>query len=128
MDNKKRYIYSLLNSEGKDTPSSYDFIANNYYTMSKEELKDIILELDYALSRDSSYEDVAQELKDRWNVYTADEQAFGVGDAVTYDNDSSQAVLFVRQVIQNEDNTYSYVVENADKFTKTIKQDDLQEA
>lgn len=128
MDNKKRYIYSLLNSEGKDTPSSYDFIANNYYTMTKDELKDIILELDYALSRDSSYEDVAQELKDRWNVHTADEQAFGVGDFVTYDNDSSQAVLVVRQVIQNEDNTYSYVVENADKFTKTIKQDDLQEA
>ena len=136
MNNRKRYIYSLLANEEeqgnfiKTTMSSYDFIAQNYYTMSKEELKDIILELDYEISRsmDGSYASVAEELKDRWEIYTADEQAFGVGDVVTYDNDSSQAVLVVRQVIQNEDNTYSYVVENADKFTKTIKQDDLQEA
>lgn len=128
MTNKKRYIYSLLNSEGKNTPSSYDFIANNYYTMTKDELKDIILELDYALSWDSSYEDVAEELKDRWSIHTADEQAFGIGDAVTYDNDSSQAVLIVQGIIENEDGRYSYLVRNADGFCKEFGQDELSEA
>jgi hypothetical protein len=92
-------------------------------------LKDIILEFDYALSRGSrSYEDVAEELKDRWNIYTSKEQAFAVGDAVTCDFDSSQAVLTVKQVIVNDDDTYSYIVSNADRFTKEIEQDDLSEA
>lgn len=128
MDNKKRYIYSLLNSEGKDSPSSYDFIANNYYNMTKDELKDIILELDYALSRNNSYEDVAQELKDRWNIYTADEQAFGVGDFVTVDNDPDQKAFKVEAVIQEKDGTYYYTISNSSGATKTYGQDALSEA
>lgn len=33
---------------GENT-SLYDYIANNYYKMSKEELKELILNLDYAM-------------------------------------------------------------------------------
>ena len=45
----------------------YAFIASNYWNMSKEELKDICLELDYALYKNGHKDDViVDDLKDRW--------------------------------------------------------------
>lgn len=58
----------------KDNPNSaYDFICNNYYNMSKEELKNITKELLYAIHTNVSTEehnkilnDVADELIDTY--------------------------------------------------------------
>lgn len=63
----KEFIEVLKNSPD----GAYDFISNNYYNMSKEELKDIIKELLYAMYDNMSREehnrifyDVALELVD----------------------------------------------------------------
>lgn len=61
----------------KNNPDgAYDYICNNYYKMSKEELKDITKELLYAVSdnvtkaeHDEILNDVATELED---TYTED--------------------------------------------------------
>lgn len=52
---------------------AYDFICNNYYNMSKEELKDIIKELLYAVYENTSraehnkiFYDVSLELVDTY--------------------------------------------------------------
>lgn len=58
----------------KDNPNgAYDFICNNYYKMSKEELKNITKELLYAIHTNVSIEehnkilnDVADELIDTY--------------------------------------------------------------
>lgn len=68
-DLRKQYIEALENSNG------YDFIAKNYWEFSKEELKDIILELDYAIhseakhfaSAEEIYASASEELQERWN-------------------------------------------------------------
>ena len=57
----------------KNNPNgAYDFIANNYYKMEKEELKDIVKELLYAIYKnveqaehDKILNDVAEELADQ---------------------------------------------------------------
>ena len=67
MDAMKGFIDVLKNNPN----GAYDFICNNYYKMSKEELKDIIKELLYAV-HDNTEEaehnkilnDVASELAD----------------------------------------------------------------
>jgi uncharacterized tellurite resistance protein B-like protein len=45
---------------------AYDFVAQNYYKMSDEELKDIALEALYAVIESNDLESVADELRDRW--------------------------------------------------------------
>ena len=64
MDNREKMIEALRNR------NYYDFIANNYYTFTKEELKDILLEFAFELSKhkENNLHDVVQELKDRWEV------------------------------------------------------------
>ena len=50
----------------------YDYLANNYYKMSKEELKRIGLELLYELTSEShtpDIENVIEELEDHVNNY-----------------------------------------------------------
>lgn len=82
---RKQYLEALENADG------YDFIAKNYYEFSKEELKDIILELDYAIhctdiysslecARDV-YVSASEELKDRWSFDDEDEDE---GENVVY--------------------------------------------
>lgn len=51
--------------------SAYDFISNNYYKMSKEELRDVAKELLYAVNNNVTetehnkiLDDVAEELND----------------------------------------------------------------
>jgi 20S proteasome alpha/beta subunit len=67
MNKMKDFIDVLKN----DPDKAYDFICNNYYKMSKEELKDITKELLYAVhdnmtkaEHDKILEDVATELED----------------------------------------------------------------
>ena len=43
--------------------ASYDFIANNYYKMDKETLKDILLEYIYLCDNE---EEVIESIKERW--------------------------------------------------------------
>lgn len=57
--------------ENMEQDTSYDFIANNYWKLSKEELKDICLELTYAIHRHEQFGDDVKEtaidgLKERW--------------------------------------------------------------
>ena len=42
-------MLELVNVLKNNPDGAYDFICNNYYNMSKEELKDIIKELLYAI-------------------------------------------------------------------------------
>lgn len=67
VDNMKEFIEVLKNNPN----GAYDFICSNYYKMSKEELKDIIKELLYAVyenatkaEHDIILGDVAVELED----------------------------------------------------------------
>jgi 20S proteasome alpha/beta subunit len=55
----------------EETPErTYDFICNNYWNMSKEELKDVAKELLYEISRTREEGDIleriAEELKDSY--------------------------------------------------------------
>lgn len=68
----KEFIELLENNPDK----AYDFISNNYYKMSKDELKDITKELLYAMydkmtkeEHNMALADVAEELK---SFYTED--------------------------------------------------------
>jgi hypothetical protein len=55
-ENEKKFLKALKDGNG------YDFIANNYFTFTKEELKDIILELLF----NTNVDDTIEELKQRW--------------------------------------------------------------
>lgn len=52
MENLTKELKHILNdnklNEGTNT-SLYDFIAQNYYNMSKEDLKELVLNLNYAM-------------------------------------------------------------------------------
>jgi len=68
----KEFIDILENRPNK----AYDFICNNYYKMSKDELTDITKELLYAMydkmtdaERNMAFADIAEELK---GSYTED--------------------------------------------------------
>lgn len=58
--NEKEILKGLKNA-------SYDFIANNYYKLSKEQLKDILLEYIYVADKDTE-EEAIDNLKERWEV------------------------------------------------------------
>ena len=63
MDRCKGFIEALKNGKG------YDFIANHYYEFTKEELKDIALELAYGIYKNmpaSEVLEIAEELEERW--------------------------------------------------------------
>lgn len=55
-ENEKKFLKALKDGNG------YDFIANNYFTFTKEELKDIILELLF----NTNVDETIVELKARW--------------------------------------------------------------
>lgn len=47
----------------------YDYMANNYYKFTKEELKDVILECLYTLHELKYAEDeIIDNLEERWNM------------------------------------------------------------
>lgn len=68
---KKNLLEQL--KEAVSNHNIYDFIANNYWQMSKEELKDIILELDFAIYsvvkneklKNDIYDEIDENLADR---------------------------------------------------------------
>lgn len=67
MEVMKEFINILKNNPD----SAYDFVSNNYYKMSKEELRDIVKELLYAVNdnvtqaeHNKILDDVAEELND----------------------------------------------------------------
>ena len=68
---KKNLLEQL--KEAVSNHNIYDFIANNYWKMSKEELKDIILELDFTIYsvvknetlKNSIYEELDENLAER---------------------------------------------------------------
>ncbi len=56
--------------EALGSGSIYDYIAKYYNGLSKEELKDLCLELIYILRQDgtsTSFDEVAESLEDLWN-------------------------------------------------------------
>ena len=56
MDTMKEFIEVLKNNPN----GAYDYISNNYFEMSKDELKDIVKELLYAV-----YDNVTEEEHDK---------------------------------------------------------------
>ena len=69
----EKHLEEFLQSTVSD--KSYDYIANNYYNFTKEELKDIILELLYAIHTTAHtgkemmiLADANMELAERWEV------------------------------------------------------------
>lgn len=65
----KEFIEVLKNNPDK----AFDFISNNYYKMNKDELKDIVKELLYAIhtntlkvEHDKILEDTADELAEQY--------------------------------------------------------------
>lgn len=66
-------MLELINVLKNNPDGAYDFICNNYYNMDKEELRDIIKELLYAIhtntdkaEHDKILNDVATELADNY--------------------------------------------------------------
>ena len=130
MNHKKNYINALranCQQQGnfiKTDMSSYDYIATHYWEMTKEELKDIILELDYEISHtmDGDYDSVADELSDRWDMEHS--QEFGYGDIVK----TPKGLAKVITVEQGEDETYRYDVMYLDyQSADWYDQDELEE-
>lgn len=66
MDTDYRFEFIKAINKG----SAYDFIANNYYKMDKDTLKDICLECIYELmNTDSDISVVAECLDDLWGEF-----------------------------------------------------------
>lgn len=66
-------MLELINVLKNNPNGAYDFICNNYYKMSKEELKDFAKELLYAIhsnadktEHDKMLDDVAEELAESY--------------------------------------------------------------
>lgn len=66
-------MLELINELKNNPNGAYDFICNNYYKMSKEELKDFAKELLYAIhsnvdktEHDAILTDVAEELAESY--------------------------------------------------------------
>lgn len=54
---------------------AYDFICHKYTELSKEELKDVVLELLYAMRNDEDLVvDAGEELKEHWYYYCFEEE------------------------------------------------------
>lgn len=67
-------MLELINVLKYNPDGAYDFICNNYYKMSKEELKDLAKELLYAIHSNTDkaehnkiLDDVADELAESYN-------------------------------------------------------------
>ena len=105
MSYRKDYLEALENESG------YDYIAQNYDKFSKSELKDIILELDYAIScaerhcfesAKDCYESASAELLERWNMncYIVDE----CDTSVSYDDlEEFLQYFFVEDYVKEDD-------------------------
>ena len=64
---KKDLLAALKEGEG------YDYIADHYWEMSKEDLKDVALELIWLIQDEmgdkvSAFDPAIDELKDRWGI------------------------------------------------------------
>ena len=66
-------MLELINVLKNNPNGAYDFICNNYYKMSKEELKDVVKELLYAIhsnvnesEHNKMLDDVATELAESY--------------------------------------------------------------
>lgn len=74
------YLQGFLNALSDNT--AYDYIANHYYDFTKDELKDVILELLYPLVKDGSNLamvdrektrlGIKEELEGRWDYEEVD--------------------------------------------------------
>ena len=61
--NPREFIQALEEGHG------YDYAATHYWEMDRDELKDVILELIYAIGDETDkLESAAEELKERWEV------------------------------------------------------------
>lgn len=60
---KKELLKSIKENNGSICGNLYDYIANNYWNMSKEELKDVCLEVIYSLDYKWWDKDDAQKVR-----------------------------------------------------------------
>jgi len=118
MSYRKEYLEALAQGNG------YDYISRNYNSFTKEELKDAIMELDYAIhcadnnpECDSSidiYVSASEELESRWymNMYIVDEC-----DNTTYDNiDEFFNYWFVEDFVEEDAIDEEEIASNRERF------------
>jgi hypothetical protein len=46
----------------------YDYVANHYWEMDKEELKDVLLEVIYSCQKRSDIDSISESLEERWDM------------------------------------------------------------
>ena len=61
--------------EALNSDRLYDYIANHYWEMSKEELKDVLLEVIYSCQKRSDIDSISESLEERWDMIEDEEYA-----------------------------------------------------
>lgn len=61
--------------EALNSDRLYDYIANHYWEMSKEELKDVLLEVIYSCQKRSDIDSISESLEERWDMVEDEEYA-----------------------------------------------------
>ena len=46
----------------------YDYVANHYWEMTKEELKDVLIEVIYSCQKPSDIDSISESLEERWGM------------------------------------------------------------
>lgn len=54
--------------EALNSDRLYDYIANHYWEMAKEELKDVLLEVIYSCQKRSGIDSISESLEERWGM------------------------------------------------------------
>ena len=54
--------------EALNSDRLYDYIANHYWEMTKEELKDVLLEVIYSCQKRSDIDSISVSLEERWGM------------------------------------------------------------
>ena len=61
--------------EALNSDRLYDYIANHYWEMTKEELKDVLLEVIYSCQKRSDIDSISESLEERWDMVEDEEYA-----------------------------------------------------
>jgi hypothetical protein len=61
--------------EALNSDRLYDYIANHYWEMDKEELKDVLLEVIYSCQKRSDIDSISESLEERWDMDEDEEYA-----------------------------------------------------
>ena len=54
--------------EALNSDRLYDYIANHYWEMTKEDLKDVLIEVIYSCQKPSDIDSISESLEERWGM------------------------------------------------------------